>query len=366
MKRFIECLIPVTVCNLKCSYCYVMQQERFLQKITEFKYDPDLIGRALSIKRLGGLSFISMTGSGESLIPKEAPAIIKNVLQQGHFVNLTTNGTLTYRFEEIINFPKEYLERLHLSFSMHYLELKRVGKIDEFFNNIDIIRKAGCSFFVQVNMSDEYMPIWDNIKSKVVEKTGALPQVASTRDESEKPKRYKVFTKKPEHEYISISREANSPLFEFTLSNFMKKRKEFCYAGDWSGKLNLGTGILSGCYGFGIKQNIFEDINKPIRFEAIGRNCPFLYCFNSSHFLSLGTIPSIWKHSYGELRNRENVGWYSQKMKSFLNERLFDNNDEYSLCKKIYVNIKYSFLKIYKILSKIIIKVLKIIQNIIK
>ena len=28
IKRFIECLIPVTACNLRCSYCYVIQRNR--------------------------------------------------------------------------------------------------------------------------------------------------------------------------------------------------------------------------------------------------------------------------------------------------------------------------------------------------
>lgn len=26
IKRFVECLLPVTACNLKCSYCYVIQK----------------------------------------------------------------------------------------------------------------------------------------------------------------------------------------------------------------------------------------------------------------------------------------------------------------------------------------------------
>ena len=28
IKRFFECLIPVTICNLKCEYCYIIQEER--------------------------------------------------------------------------------------------------------------------------------------------------------------------------------------------------------------------------------------------------------------------------------------------------------------------------------------------------
>ena len=71
---------------------------------------PNILGRALSISRLGGRSFISICGAGETLIPKETPAIIYNILQQGHFINVTTNGTVTKRFQEIISFPTEYFK----------------------------------------------------------------------------------------------------------------------------------------------------------------------------------------------------------------------------------------------------------------
>ncbi|MDG5815549.1 radical SAM protein [Chitinispirillales bacterium ANBcel5] len=345
MKRFIECIIPVTTCNLKCSYCYVEQQNRFSQKKQlQFKYSPQHIGEALSVKRLGGVSFVSLTGSGETLIPKEVPQIVLNILKQGHFVNLTTNGTLISRFEEIITLKNEYLERLHFSFSLHYCELKRTNKLETFFKNINMVKNAGCSYLVQVNMSDEYLPVWDEIKEKVIANTGALPQVALTRDESGLPNNYKILTQKPEEEYVSKSREADSPLFEFTLKNFMKKRKEFCYAGEWSAKLNIATGKLSGCYGFGIVQNIFDDLSKPIKFEAIGCNCPFLYCFNSSHFMSLGVIPSLWSQSYGQLRNRVEAKWHTPKMEEFLNQRLFDDNQQYTWFRKQYCTMKYRLL----------------------
>lgn len=345
MKRFLECLIPVTSCDLDCSYCYVAQQNRFSNKVPPFKYSPEIIGKALCKDRLGGISFISLTGSGESLIPKQIPSIIYEILKQGHFVNLTTNGTLTARFEEIILICEGMLDRLHFSFSMHYKELVDKNKLDIFFKNIELIKKAGCSFFVQINLCDEYIEKLDEIKKISLDRLGALPQVAVTRDEQNAPI-YKFFTKKSSEEYTLKGREFNSPLFEVTLNNFMEKRKEFCYAGEWSGKLKLGTGELTSCYGFGKMQNIFESIEKPIKFEAIGKNCPFSYCFNSSHFMSLGVIPDVDLPTYGELRNRPLAGWYNQRMLDFLNERLGDDNDEYSVCRKVYVNLKYKIMSI--------------------
>jgi hypothetical protein len=188
------------------------------------------------------------------------------------------------------------------------------------------------------------MPYWEDIKRISLEKTGALPQVALTRDESfiGSGGGFRILTENIEN-YYRMGNEMNSPLFNFTCKNFMVKRKEFCYAGEWSAKLNLGTGEMTGCYGNGIHQNIFEDLNKPIQFKAIGNNCCFLYCFNSSHFMSLGVIPELITPSYGDLRNRKEAGWYSKQMEQFLLKRLYDDNEKYSNWQKLKVNLEIKF-----------------------
>lgn len=44
---------------------------------------------------------------------------------------------------------------------MHIIELKRINGVDIFFNNIKYVRDLGCSFLVQVNLCDEYIPyLW--------------------------------------------------------------------------------------------------------------------------------------------------------------------------------------------------------------
>lgn len=66
------------------------------------------MGNALTKERLGGVCYFSICGAGETLIPKYITDITFNLLNQGHYVNLTTNGTITNRFDEIISFPKDY------------------------------------------------------------------------------------------------------------------------------------------------------------------------------------------------------------------------------------------------------------------
>lgn len=339
IKRFIECLVPVTVCNLKCSYCYIIQENRRTNKLPNFKYNYEYIAKALSKERLGGIAYISICGAGETLIPPEMPNIIKAILAEGHYVNITTNGTLKNRFEEILKFPKEYLERLHFSFSFHYIELKRTNNIKVFFENIKKLKSKDCSFLIQVNLCDEYIPYLEEIKKECIENVGELPQIAATRNEYEK--KITLMTKKTEKEYYEIGSEFNSPLFEFTMKNFNAKRNEFCYAGDWSFLLDLSNGEARKCYSSVYSENIFKDINKPIKFEAIGNNCKSKFCVNSSHFMSLGIIPNIETPTYAELRNRENANWYSQKMLKFLSHKLIDNNRQYSCIRKIKSNMKY-------------------------
>ena len=52
IKRFIECIVPVTACNLRCHYCYVIQNDYRTNKIPKFEYSPEYIAKALSKKRL--------------------------------------------------------------------------------------------------------------------------------------------------------------------------------------------------------------------------------------------------------------------------------------------------------------------------
>ncbi len=371
MRRFIECLIPLTACNFKCSYCYVIQKGWRKDALSKFLYSPEHIGNALSQERLGGVSLISMTASGETFLAKELPFIAKELLKHGHFINITTNGTLTKRITEFLNITKGFHDHIHVSFSCHYTELKKYDLVDCFFDNICNVRKAGCSILLQINLTDEYVPYWEEIKKVSKEKVGAFPQVALTRKENGHS--YSIHTQlMSEQEYLEKGREMNSPLFDFTYRFFNKKRCEFCYAGQWSATLNLCTGDMSACYGSGIRQNIFEDINRPIEWKPIGKHCEKVYCFNSSHFISQGVIPELLPlPSYGELRDRAEASWYTEPMKSFLYTQFEATNKPFSqikmwkmeYCDKLAMNgqnIKSFFQKVKSLLKRFLYVIMTI------
>ena len=70
IKKFFECLLPESVCNLKCEYCYVIQRADNKQVIPKLNYSIDTIGKALTKERLGGTCYFSICGSGETLVPE--------------------------------------------------------------------------------------------------------------------------------------------------------------------------------------------------------------------------------------------------------------------------------------------------------
>lgn len=70
IKRYLECYIPVTTCNLRCSYCYVAQQGLFSQTPPRFEHSAQEVRRALSKKRMGGTCAINFCAGGETLICK--------------------------------------------------------------------------------------------------------------------------------------------------------------------------------------------------------------------------------------------------------------------------------------------------------
>lgn len=337
ISKFVECLLPITLCNLKCHYCYVIQRHNRTMKKVSFEYSIDIIVKALTKERFGGIVYFSICGAGETMLCKELPDLVKGLLSNGHYINITTNGTCAFQLRKLLEgINSEDLKRLHFSFSYHYLELKRLKLNDLFFENVKLVRSYGCSFLIQLNLCDEYILKKDDIINEVKQHVGALPQLAATRKEINLHTDIELYTHLSTSEYVNAGEVFKSPLFEFTMKNFNKRRKEFCYAGAWSYVLNLGTGVLQACYGSKQKMNIFQNIDKKINLVAVGHHCPSPWCMNSSHFLAWGVIPSLDTPSYAELRNRQtNDGeWYTSTIKEAFSHKLGEKNLQYGFLKR--------------------------------
>lgn len=120
-------------------------------------------------------------------------------------------------------------------------------------------------------------------------------------------------------------------IFESALDAFAIKRTEFCYAGLWSGLIDLSTGLLRRCYGCNVGvQNIFDDVNQPIEFEPVGTHCREHFCVNSDLFLAIGNIPEYEIQTITALHDRAEAHWYSDEMAEALNGRLWNIHSTYT------------------------------------
>lgn len=345
IKRFIDILVPVTTCTLRCHYCYITHRRLFDSKLPSFKYDVDTFRRGLSKERLGGVCMINFCGGGETLLPPEMPQYIKALLVEGHYVMVVTNATVDGAFKEMAEWPKELLERLFFKFSYHYLELKKRDLFGKFFGNIRKMRDAGASFTLEATPSDELIPYIDEMKALAVNEVGAVCHVTVARDMHDRST-IPILTKLSPEDYYKTWSVFDSEMFNYKFSVFLQKRKEFCYAGDWTLFLEMGTGILHQCYCSLYNQNIFDDLFKPIRFKAIGHYCQQPHCYNAHAFLTFGAIPEHESPTYAALRNRlcsDGTEWLKPRMKEFMKCRLKDNNSEYSSRDKMFTDYEMWF-----------------------
>lgn len=356
VKRFIDCTYTATRCNLRCSYCYITQEDKWNEKLPELKYSPEIIGAGLSQDRMGGICHFNICGLGETLVPAEMVDIIYNILRQGHYVTVITNGTMTKRFDDIVKFPKEYLSRLTFKFSFHYEEMLRLNMMDTYFNNIEKVDEVGVSFSVEVTPHDGLIDKIDDIKKICLERVGAVCHITVARDaaKTEIP----ILTDLSREEYYKTWSTFDSDMFKFKMSTFGVKRREFCYAGDWTGYLNLVTGILKPCYYTYGGQDIFKDINKPIKFEAMGE-CHLSHCYNSHAFLTIGAIPELETPTYLDIRDRvteEGKHWVKPRVAEFFKSKLKESNEEYPIDKKRMLRLKSKIknfpVKVYLKLTK--------------
>lgn len=357
LKKFIDVYVPVEACTLRCEYCYITHHRLFASKLPKFQYNADAFRQALSKKRLGGTCLFNFCGGGETLLAPEMTQYIKALLEEGHYVMVVTNATVSRAFDEMSCWDKDLIDRLFFKFSYHYMELRKRNLLDKFWGNIRKMKEAGASFTLELTPYDDLIPHIDDIKQRAMEEVGAWPHVTVARNErimDEKP----ILTTFSKDEYYKKWSVFDSELFEFKFSIFGEKRKEFCYAGDWMGYLNMGNWMLQQCNSCISQQNIFDDVEKPLYWRPIGNFCREPHCFNGHAWIGLGGIPGMSSPTYAEMRNRKCIDgteWLQPKMKDFLSQRLYDNNVQLTSYGKLKVNLlHFCYLLKRKIKRKII------------
>lgn len=328
LKRYIDIHIPISTCNFKCHYCYVPRCGKYGSEKLHFNYSPTQICAALTKKRLGGKCLFTVCGMGETLIPHETIEIAEGLLKEGHYVTLVTNGSLTNRFDEIKNsFNSDIMKRLLFKFSLHWLELKRLNLLQTFADNVKKMRNAGASISVELTANDETEPYIPEIIEFTENEFGARCHISIPRDEE--TFEFKLQSKHNIDQFYNIWKVFDSDLLNFKYSIWGKKRNEYCYAGEWSGLLNIQNGEWRSCYHSHLSENIIENPDKPIPFIPVGKHCAITHCFNGHSWLTLGDIPLINSHTYADVRDRvcnDGDHWLNNEYQNFISQRLSDNN----------------------------------------
>ncbi|MDR1612706.1 MAG: radical SAM protein [Planctomycetota bacterium] len=330
VRRFIDCAVPINACNLRCHYCYITLRKKFRHRRPEFKHAVSTMVRALSPERLGGSCLLNFCGNGETLLAPQLPDMARSLLEQGHLVMIVTNGLVRRGIESLLALPRESLSRLMFKVSFQYLETLRLGLVEDFIRNVTDIREAGASFTVEITPNDELEPKIDEVLDVCRAHFGAPCHVTVARDSSRKD--LPILTARDRGEYARIWSRFDSELFRFKLSVFNEKRREFCYAGDWTTQLLLGSGDLRQCNNGRVLQNLFDDPGAPVNFCAVGRHCPNPHCYNAHAWLALGAIPGFAAPTYARVRDRllsDGTGWLNPRFREAVDMKFEETNRQY-------------------------------------
>lgn len=344
IKRFLDCQVPVNLCNFQCDYCTVGQwravEGKGPEKYTLFKYPVEQMAAALRPERMGGICGINLCGNGETLLHPQILEFTKLLLKDGHFVSIVTNGTVTKAIDYLCELDEELRSHIFIKFSFHYTELLRLNLLETYFKNVHKAHESGLSLTVELVASDNNVAYIDEIKQVCLENLGVLCHLTDPRANTTHDIRH--LTEMPMEEHLKVWSQFDSALFDYRQATWGKNRKEnFCYAGVWSFNLGLGNGRLKQCYrNANTIQFIFDNIDEPIHFLPRGHFCSFAHCFNSHVFDCLcGVIPEISSPLYMELRNRvlpDGTEWIKPAYKDVYGHRVCENNEEYSENEKIF------------------------------
>ena len=335
-KRLILGYLPNNRCNLKCNYCYISQLDQWEMSDGEFRFSAEYIAQCLTVDRLGGVCLVNLTAQGETLLYKDIVRLVKGILEQGHYIELVTNATVSKRVEEILGLPDELLSRLEFKISYHYEELLARGLFNAFARTVKMIQESPASFTLELMPYDAICGKIEEIIDTTESAFGAKCHVTVGRNDSLKSRG--LLTAMDQDEYVSKWGRFESAMFDLKMELLGVKRREFCYAGDWTLWVDFSTGEARQCYGHPSNQNIFKDPSKPIKFYAVGTHCVQPYCINGHAFLSLGAIPELDTPTYFDTRNRvmyNGSNWLKASCAEFFSKKLVESNEEYSKYEKV-------------------------------
>ena len=331
IHRFIDLnMHGTTMCNFHCEYCYVWRVKEFeTGNVLTQNHTVADIRNGLSKEKLGGTCFINMCARGETMLSQDIVLLITELLKEGHYVSVVTNGTVTKRFEELLTYPESLLERLFIKFSFHYKELERTKMMDIFWENVKKIKDSPCSYTLEVTPGDGTIDSIPQIKKMFEQRAeGAMPHISFTRDSSKVG--FDLLSEHSEEEYKKIWGQFDSKMFDLKSEWYGKNMTPYhCYAGNWSYLVNILTGDIKPCYRQDVIGNIYDPNMKHFPVVPIDHECHMSYCFNNHAFLAWGCVPEIDCYNYLDMRTRQGQDgktWVKFPVSEFMSQKLEENN----------------------------------------
>lgn len=344
VKRFINMTIHTQGCNLNCDYCYLRYYKYKNEKeIRALRYPLETVLKACSVQRLG-VCHIIIIGDGETLLPVDITDIVCGLIENGHYVTIITNGTITERIKEIVEKLKDknMVSHLEFSLSLHYLELKRLGLLSVFAENVRYLKENHVSVRLNFILGPSVLGMADEVKAYCRERLGMKTSVGIARKDVNGSN--ELLADCPEEEYFKIGDSFESYLFEqqkqrYKQRCYINEEKKFCYAGKWSFCLDLTIGLYSQCAGIDrLEYNFFERLEEPLVLEPVGKTCKMPYCacgFADSHNL----IPEGCHYGWQNNPMNEELWCITEEMCHAKYADLSLTNEEYTDEEKEHCNL---------------------------
>lgn len=329
IHRFIDLqLRDTTTCNFHCGYCYVWRHDGYKEGRKTSDVSPQKIRKALSLRRCGGACFVNICASGETMFSNDVVSLVSELLEEGHYVSLVTNGTVTSKIKEIVSFDRTQAERMFFKLSYHHLELKKRHLEDKFWENVHLIAESPCSYTIEITPSDELIPYIPEIKDIFRDKAkGAMPHISFARDSTKSD--YDLLSDLSREEYEKVWGQFDSKMFSLKNKLYNRKISEYCYAGNWTFNVSLQSGNMQPCYRQTDFYSVLEDIDSPLPVATVGHGCAMRYCFNGHAFIAWGAVPEIVCDSYLDMRDRvDDAGlhWIKPPYAKAMRQKLYENN----------------------------------------
>lgn len=342
IRKAVTVYVPGNLCNLRCSYCYVSECLQLgHEEKPRFCYSVKHMIKAFAPERIGGLAYFTVIGGGETLLPPEVIPFVKGLLRYGHVVEVVTNNTLNDKMDELLDMPESELRRLIVKCSLHWTELKRLNKLDDYFNNMRKVIAAGASTYPFLVICKEYESELEEICRTCQREIHALPQctpcvLSDTQSDFLRGGAARTEPACTPELVQRVKELTHSKLFEESVRFLdIDPKKVFCYAGPWAFGVYMDTGKIFKCHNVLLEQNFFENIEEPLELDAVGCECGVATCSLQYPFFGLGLIPEVPDvPTYAQMVcDRE--GLFTDEVKALMDTKIVDDAQMFSDEEKI-------------------------------